>query len=145
MPGTFADSGMWKETLSLIHCYLVLPFGARYHGMKVHAGADVGIGNQRVLLPKDFDLDMIDPSTGYTNRQLLSAGNNPVDPNGVPYEWHQVGQKKSAPLALLTHEQHRENFLVLHPDGSDAEGYAGQSSGMWETSIKKINKLLAGE
>ncbi|MBR7041689.1 MAG: hypothetical protein IKI24_07650 [Clostridia bacterium] len=69
------------------------------------------IGNQRVLLPKDVNLNQV--YDGLTNRQRLLAGYNPVDSSGKLYEWHHVGQQNSSPLALLTYDQHRKNYAVL--------------------------------
>ena len=98
-------------------------------------------GGRSFLLPKDFDRDFIDPSTGKSNMQLISEGYNPVDINGNKYQFHHVGQKTDSPLALLTQEQHQHDFL--HPSKVSVVRPGGDNS-MWLQDKKNaLNCLYA--
>lgn len=76
------------------------------------------LDNQRVLLPEHLDLTLTD-SSSRTNLQRLLDGDNPVDINGIEYEWHYVGNKTNAPLVLLTYDQYTQNCSVLSQKDED--------------------------
>ena len=85
---------------------------------KIYQGAklvEYESNGRKFLIPEDMDWDFVDPATKLTNRQLIEKGLNPVDKQGIKYQWHHVGQKKNSTLALLTQQQHRDNYSVLHP------------------------------
>ena len=71
-----------------------------------------------------------------TNMAKMLKGNPPLDPNGVPYELHHIGQKADSTLAILTKEEHRigENYSKLHRLIEKTEAHADDAN--WE-SIKK--------
>lgn len=96
---------------------------------------------QRVLLPKDFDFDFVDPHTGKTNFKLMAEGLNPVDTNGVKYEWHHVGQQADSPLALLTKAQHHDNHGILHTSTGPSEVHTPGGEAAWTKLRKMINQM----
>ena len=100
------------------------------------------INGRTLLLPKDMDWNFVDPATGLPNRQLIEHGYNPVDPFGVKYEFHHVGQKTNSPLALLTHEQHHSNDSKLHIQ-KISEVHPHGSDSFWKSDKKDVLKCLA--
>lgn len=97
--------------------------------------------SQRVLLPKGFDFDFVDPHTGMTNLELMSKGFNPVDASGVKYEWHHVGQQADSPLALLTKAQHHDNHGILHTSTGPSEVHTPGGEAAWTKLRKMINQM----
>ena len=59
----------------------------------------------RRILARDLDMKITDKD-GRTNLQRLEKGRNPVDENGISYEYHHVGQKNDGALALLSKYEH---------------------------------------
>lgn len=100
------------------------------------------LDGRRFLIPADMNWDFIDPTTGMSNRQLIKNGYNPVDVNGVKYEWHHVGQKKNSPLALLTNEQHHANTAILHPQKVSEVRPNGDTT-FWETDKKNALEVFS--
>lgn len=72
------------------------------------------IGNRTALI-RDIDWDYRDPF-GRTNLERIATGENPLDPTGIPYEVHHVGQENDSIFAILTQAEHRGegNFSALH-------------------------------
>lgn len=72
------------------------------------------IGNRRALI-RDIDWNYRD-GFGRTNLERIATGENPLDPTGIPYEVHHVGQKNDSVFAILTQAEHRGegNFRMLH-------------------------------
>ncbi len=99
------------------------------------------LGGKKLLLPSDADWDFRDPATGLTNRELISNGLNPVDSQGIKYEWHHVGQKTTSPLALLTNAQHHGNDSILHIS-KPTEVHIGNDS-VWKAEKKDALALLS--
>lgn len=98
---------------------------------------------EHVLLPKEFNFNTVDPHTQMTNLELMAKGYNPVDPSGVKYEWHHVGQKTDSPLALLTRAQHHDNHGILHPSGEISEVHTPGNEKAWTQLRKMINRTLS--
>ena len=98
---------------------------------------------ERVLLPDGFNFDFVDPHTKMTNLELMAKGYNPIDPSGVKYEWHHVGQKTDSPLALLTRAQHHDNHGILHPSGEVSEVHTPGNEKAWTQLRKMINRTLS--
>lgn len=96
---------------------------------------------QRVLLPEGFDFDFVDPHTGKTNLKLMAEGLNPVDANGIKYEWHHVGQQADSPLALLTKAQHHDNHGILHTSTDPSEVHTPGGEAAWTKLRKMINQM----
>lgn len=59
----------------------------------------------RTVLARDLDMARLDEN-GLTNYQRMQKGLNPLDENGVPFEYHHVGQKNDGALALLSRSEH---------------------------------------
>lgn len=59
----------------------------------------------RRILARELDMKRLDEN-GLTNWQRMEKGLNPIDENGIPYEYHHVGQKNDGTLALLTRAEH---------------------------------------
>lgn len=66
-------------------------------------------GTRRVLA-RDLDMKITDKD-GRTNLQRMEKGLNPIDENGVTYDYHHVGQKNDGTLALLSKHEHRMSGL----------------------------------
>lgn len=100
------------------------------------------LNGDSVLLPDDFDFDFVDPKTNKTNLQLLIEGYNPVDANGVKYEWHHVNQRVDSPLALLTNAQHHNNHAALHPNPVSTV-HTPENGQDWNRIRRLLNKYVA--
>lgn len=72
------------------------------------------IGNKTALI-RDIDWSYKD-AFGRTNLERIAAGENPLDPTGVAYEVHHVGQQNDSIFAVLTQSEHRGEgaFKTLH-------------------------------
>lgn len=64
----------------------------------------------RRVLARDLDMKITDKD-GRTNLQRMEKGLNPIDENGVTYDYHHVGQKNDGTLALLSKHEHRMSGL----------------------------------
>lgn len=82
-----------------------------------------------------------------TNAERISNRLSPVDPSGIPYELHHIGQMPDSPLAILTKAEHvqggnnkilhfRENSLVEH--GTD---WNKQVSDFWSNYLSKFGGI----
>ena len=82
------------------------------------------------------DLSFIDDA-GLTNAERIMRGYSPLDPDGIPYELHHIGQSPDSPLAILTREEHRlgDNYGILHfksgPTEIDREVFAEEREQVW--------------
>lgn len=76
---------------------------------------EVLINGKIYLVRQDIDLERRD-EYGRTNRERMINGQPPLTQNGETIELHHVGQKKDAPLAELTTQEHRGqgNDAILH-------------------------------
>ncbi len=72
------------------------------------------IGKRKALI-RDIDWNYRD-GFGRTNLERIATGENPLDPSGIPYEVHHVGQENDSIFAILTQAEHRGegNFAALH-------------------------------
>ena len=66
-------------------------------------------------LIRDIDLDFVD-DMGRTNLERMREGLAALDPDGVPYELHHLGQSQDSVLAILTQQEHRGvgNHAIWH-------------------------------
>ena len=89
---------------------LIMKFNSmeQYNIVK-NAGHTSQMVNGKTALVRNIDLYYIDEITGKSNLQLMQNGKAPLDPTGIPYELHHIGQKKDSPLAILTQAEHRQN------------------------------------
>lgn len=79
------------------------------------AGLTPKMVNGNAALIRKIDLDFVDED-GLTNLQRMREGLAPLDPTGVPYELHHIGQKSDSTLAILTRAEHRQggNHKIWH-------------------------------
>lgn len=79
------------------------------------AGLKPQMVSNRTAMIRDIDWNRKDPF-GRTNLERIATGENPLDPDGIPYELHHVGQENDSVFAILTQAEHRGegNFRMLH-------------------------------
>ena len=77
-----------------------------------------------------------------TNAQRIEKGFSPVDPDGIPYELHHIGQQPDAPLAILSKKEHMQggNNKILHwrteSDVDHGAPWTRQVTKFWENYLK---------
>lgn len=64
------------------------------------------LGGNIALVRSDIDLYNVVDEYGRNNFARMSKGLNPIDSNGNAFQWHHIGQKNDATLALLTETEH---------------------------------------
>ncbi len=69
------------------------------------------LGGRIALVRPDIDLYNIVDEYGRNNMARLDLGLNPIDSFGKTFEWHHIGQKDAATLALLTATEHDAGAL----------------------------------
>lgn len=69
------------------------------------------VGGDLALVRSNIDLYNIVDEYGRNNFTRLSQGLNPIDSSGMPFQWHHIGQKNDATLALLTNAEHDAGAL----------------------------------
>ena len=70
----------------------------------------VMLNGKTTLVRGDINLSLVD-EFGRTNLQRMNAGLNPITSTGQPFEWHHIGQRTNATLALLTPYEHDNPLL----------------------------------
>ena len=72
--------------------------------------------NNKTALIRNIDFAQKD-AYGRTNLERMLSGEAPLDPRGVSYELHHVGQKNDSVFAILTQSEHRGQgyFSKLEP------------------------------
>lgn len=109
------------------------------------AGLKVQSVNGRVALVRNIDLSKID-IFGRTNFQRMMDGLAPLDPEGIPYELHHIGQKMDSTLAILTKAEHRlgENHQIWHLFGEETQinrtVFNKQKIEFWKSMAEMIQK-----
>ena len=74
--------------------------------------------SRKVYQRDDINFNRIDKDTGETNLQRMLNGLAPLDPTGIPYELHHIGQEANATLAMLTHSEHANTVLHMFKEVS---------------------------
>lgn len=69
------------------------------------------LANNLTLVRSDIDLYNVVDEYGRNNFTRLSQGLNPIDGSGNVFQWHHIGQKNDATLALLTATEHDAGAL----------------------------------
>lgn len=78
--------------------------------------------NGKNALVQSIDWDFVgDLEDGRTNAQRVLDGLAPLDKTGKSYELHHIGQKENSPLAILTSNEHKKNYKVLHKNTGQEE------------------------
>ncbi|NLE68606.1 MAG: hypothetical protein GX611_00300, partial [Clostridiales bacterium] len=99
--------------------------------------------NGKSALVRTIDLNLID-DFGRTNLQRMQQGLSALDPSGVPYELHHIGQKMDSTLAILTKAEHMQggNNSIWHVFGEaseiDRSVFAAQKTEFWKTMAKVL-------
>lgn len=124
---------------------LPLEFIKNFHSMdeyKVYrdAGLQLTKVNGKWALLQDIDWDILDES-GRTNAQRIADGLNPIDSAGKSYELHHIGQKQDSPLALLSSDQHRNNYSVLHSNTGSMAGNVDHGP-VWQQQKREFFKAI---
>lgn len=70
------------------------------------AGLKARMVNGKTALVRDIDLNRID-EYGLSNLQRMKKGYAPLDPEGVSYELHHLGQRQDSTLVILSKAEHR--------------------------------------
>ena len=109
------------------------------------AGLTSRMVSGKTALIRNIDLAMKD-ADGLTNLQRMQRGLSPLDPSGVTYELHHIGQKADSTLAILTKAEHRlgGNHSIWHLFGEasqiDRAAFDVQRAQFW----KDMAVLLIG-
>ena len=115
-------SGLSMNEAALIQMDSGYPLGVikEFHSLEEYnvyreAGLEPYMIGNRTALIRDIDWDYRDPF-GRTNLERIATGENPLDPTGIPYEVHHVGQENDSIFAILTQAEHRGEgkFRALH-------------------------------
>ena len=101
------------------------------------AGLTTKVMNGRTVLTRNIDLNYVD-EMGRTNLVRVQSGLAPLDPTGVPYELHHIGQKVDSSLAILTRSEHRMggNHAIWH-EFTDATENPSTGAG-WNLTRKEF-------
>lgn len=99
------------------------------------------VKNKNALV-QQIDWDFVgDIEDGRTNVQRVMDGLSPLDPTGRPYEIHHIGQKADSPFAILTNEQHKENYKIIHKNvgqtasNIDRNEFAKEKKEFWKALL----------
>lgn len=101
------------------------------------AGLKPEFVNGNVALIRKIDFNYVD-EYGRTNLQRILDDLAPLDPDGIPYEIHHIGQKADSTLAILTRAEHRqgENYKIWHELGKSTEVHG--SGNNWNQERKNF-------
>ena len=105
------------------------------------AGLTTKMIDGKTALIRDIDLNFKD-ELGRTNLERMREGLSALDPKGVPYELHHIGQHQNSTLAILTKAEHRlgDNHKIWHIFGEDSEInrilFAKQRENFWKEAAK---------
>ena len=109
------------------------------------AGCVTRMVNGQTALVREIDLTRID-EFGRTNLQRMMEGLAPLDPSGVPYELHHIGQHADSMLAILTQSEHRlgDSYSIWHiltESEIDRAAFALQRKEFWIAMAKALSAL----
>lgn len=86
---------------------------------------EINIDGHRVLVPKNIDPNFkskLPDGTIVTNLTRARKGYSPIEAGtGFSYELHHMGQKANGTLVMLTRDQHRGNYSILHTSTKASE------------------------
>lgn len=106
---------------------------------------EINIDGHRVLVPKDIDLNFkskLPDGTIVTNLDRINKNLSPIEAaTGFPYELHHMGQKANGTLVMLTRDQHRGNYSILHTSNKASEidrlDFAKVRNEIWKGYVKR--------
>lgn len=86
---------------------------------------EIKINGRSVLVPKNIDPNFkskLPDGTIVTNLTRARKGYSPIEAaTGFSYELHHMGQKANGTLVMLTRDQHRGNYSILHTSTKASE------------------------
>ena len=92
----------------------------------------------KVAMIREINMTQQD-AYGRTNLERMLRGEAPLDPDGISYELHHVGQKSDSVLAILTRSEYRGegNFTDLHDNlissvVDHGSSWEAQKSNFWK-------------
>lgn len=95
----------------------------------------------QIVLSQDINWSLVD-SNGLSNIERVGKKLAPIDEFGESYEFHHIGMKADAPVALLKKSQHHKagDYSILHyaeegKDITEAE-WKIQREGIWNNILK---------
>lgn len=106
------------------------------------AGLSPQMVNGNTALIRNIDLNFVD-DMGRTNLQRMQQGLAALDPTGVPYELHHIGQHADSTLAILTKAEHMQggNNKIWHILGEATEVHGAGNT--WDTQRQQFWKAVA--
>lgn len=106
------------------------------------AGLSPQMVNGNTALIRNIDLNFVD-DMGRTNLQRMQHGLAALDPTGVPYELHHIGQHADSTLAILTKTEHMQdgNNKIWHILGEATEVHGAGNT--WDTQRQQFWKAIA--
>lgn len=98
--------------------------------------------NGNTALIRNIDLDFVD-DMGRTNLQRMQQGLAALDPDGVAYELHHIGQHADSTLAILTKAEHMQggNNKIWHILGESSEVHGAGNT--WDTQRQQFWMAIA--
>ncbi len=107
-----------------------------------NAGLSPHMVNGNTALIRNIDLNFVD-DLGRTNLQRMQQGLAPLDPTGVSYELHHIGQHADSTLAILTKAEHMQggNNKIWHILGEATEVHGAGNT--WDLQRQQFWKQLA--
>lgn len=107
-----------------------------------NAGLSPHMVNGNTALIRNIDLNFLD-DLGRTNLQRMQQGLAPLDPTGVSYELHHIGQHADSTLAILTKAEHMQggNNKIWHILGEATEVHGAGNT--WDLQRQQFWKQLA--
>lgn len=106
------------------------------------AGLTSKMVNGKSALVRNIDLNFVD-DMGRTNLQRMQQGLAALDPTGVPYELHHIGQHADSTLAILTKAEHMQggNNKIWHVLGEATEVHGVGNT--WDSQRQQFWKAIA--
>lgn len=102
---------------------------------------EVVVNDRPCLVRPDID-PAIEDDFGRTNAERMERGLAPLDGTGKPVELHHIGQEHDAPLAELSHDQHRGHSGILHErceSQIDRAGFAAERKAHWQARAPQLH------
>ena len=106
---------------------------------------EIKINGRSVLVSDNIDLNFkskLPDGTIVTNSNRINMKLSPIEAEtGFPYELHHMGQKANGTLVMLTRDQHRGNYSILHTSNKASEidrlDFAKVRNEIWKGYVKR--------
>lgn len=99
----------------------------------------------RTALIRPINLNQVD-ELGRTNLERMRLGLAALDPDGLPYELHHVGQAADGTLAILTRQEHRSrgNYRIWHLLDESDVSHGSEWTALRKSFWKAMAELAEG-